>query len=113
MKPLKQLLACWLVIDEKDMPLTPRLVGTPGIGKNLARYRGCQNARAGALHLSMYPPDTRPEDLLITPRIGRERQNCVPHFSTWVTAMIRGGICVLDEGNRMNEKIMGQPCTFA
>ena len=30
---LKQILACWLVVDKKDLPLTPRLVGTPGIGK--------------------------------------------------------------------------------
>ena len=30
---LKQLLACWLVVDDKDLPLTPRLVGAPGIGK--------------------------------------------------------------------------------
>ena len=30
---LKQLLACWLVVDEQDQPLAPRLVGSPGIGK--------------------------------------------------------------------------------
>ena len=30
---LKQLLACWLVVDARDLPLTPRLVGAPGIGK--------------------------------------------------------------------------------
>ena len=30
---LKQVLACWLTVDERDLPLTPRLVGTPGIGK--------------------------------------------------------------------------------
>ena len=29
---LKQLLACWMVVGPKDLPLTPRLVGTPGIG---------------------------------------------------------------------------------
>ena len=30
---LKQLLACWLTVDDQDQPLTPRLVGVPGIGK--------------------------------------------------------------------------------
>jgi MoxR-like ATPase len=30
---LKQLLACWLVVNEADLPLSPRLVGPPGIGK--------------------------------------------------------------------------------
>ena len=30
---LKQLLACWLTVDKADLPLAPRLVGQPGIGK--------------------------------------------------------------------------------
>ena len=30
---LKQLLACWLVVDPTDLPLSPRLMGPPGIGK--------------------------------------------------------------------------------
>ena len=30
---LKQLLACWLTVDERDYPLSPRLIGVPGIGK--------------------------------------------------------------------------------
>ena len=47
--------------------------------------------------------DTRPEDLLVTPVIegaGRLRYVASP----LVTAMIRGGISILDEGNRMSEK---------
>ena len=30
---LRQLLACWLVVDKADRPLAPRLIGPPGIGK--------------------------------------------------------------------------------
>jgi len=37
---LKQLLACWMVVGEKDMPLTPRLIGTPGIGKTALAMAG-------------------------------------------------------------------------
>ena len=47
--------------------------------------------------------DTRPEDLLITPVIeaaGKLRYVASP----LVTAMIRGGVAILDEGNRMSEK---------
>jgi MoxR-like ATPase len=47
--------------------------------------------------------DTRPEDLLITPVIegaGKLRYVASP----LVSAMLRGGICILDEGNRMSEK---------
>ncbi len=47
--------------------------------------------------------DTRPEDLLVTPVLA-ENGKIAYHASPLVTAMIRGGICVLDEGNRMNEK---------
>ena len=47
--------------------------------------------------------DTRPEDLLVTPVLA-ESGKIAYHASPLVTAMVRGGICVLDEGNRMNEK---------
>ena len=36
---LKQVLACWLSVNEADLPLTPRLVGPPGIGKPRLRFR--------------------------------------------------------------------------
>ncbi|KXK00515.1 MAG: hypothetical protein UZ03_NOB001002680 [Nitrospira sp. OLB3] len=51
---LKQLLACWLVIDERDLPLSPRITGQPGIGKttlamaapaSASRTSTCFNAR--------------------------------------------------------------------
>ncbi len=47
--------------------------------------------------------DTRPEDLLITPVIDRE--GGIRYVaSSLVTAMIRGGVAIVDEGNRMSEK---------
>ena len=30
---LQQLLACWLVVADKDLPLCPRVIGQPGNGK--------------------------------------------------------------------------------
>ncbi|MCH8884753.1 MAG: AAA family ATPase, partial [SAR324 cluster bacterium] len=47
--------------------------------------------------------DTRPEDLLVTPVIG-SGQVIRYHASPLTTAMLRGGVCILDEGNRMSEK---------
>jgi MoxR-like ATPase len=47
--------------------------------------------------------DTRPEDLLITPVIEGEGQLRYV-ASPLVTAMLRGGVAILDEGNRMSEK---------
>ncbi|MBI1791237.1 MAG: AAA family ATPase, partial [Acidobacteria bacterium] len=47
--------------------------------------------------------DTRPEDLLVTPVIeGEGKLRYVA--SPLVTAMIRGGVTIIDEGNRMSEK---------
>ncbi len=99
---LKQLLACWLVVDERDLPLTPRLVGTPGIGKTTLAMAGAR-ARGQELYVYQCTADTRPEDLLVTPVLA-ENGKIAYHASPLVTAMIRGGVCVLDEGNRMNEK---------
>lgn len=99
---LKQILACWLVVDEKDMPLTPRLVGTPGIGKT-ALAMAAAEARQQELYIYQCTADTRPEDLLVTPVLA-ENGHIAYHASPLVTAMLRGGVCILDEGNRMNEK---------
>ena len=47
--------------------------------------------------------DTRPEDLIITPVIGP--QGTIQYAaSSLVSAMIKGGVLILDEGNRMSEK---------
>lgn len=99
---LKQLLACWLVVDSRDLPLTPRLVGTPGIGKTTLAISGARR-REQELFIYQCTADTRPEDLLVTPVLA-ESGKIAYHASPLVTAMIRGGICILDEGNRMNEK---------
>jgi MoxR-like ATPase len=99
---LKQVLACWLVVDERDLPLTPRLIGTPGIGKT-ALAMAAAKVRDQALYIFQCTADTRPEDLLITPVLS-ESGKIAYHASPLVTAMLVGGVCILDEGNRMNEK---------
>ena len=99
---LKQLQACWLVVDEKDLPLAPRIVGLPGIGKT-ALAMAAADMRKQPLYIYQCTSDTRPEDLLVTPVLS-EQGKIAYHASPLVTAMIKGGVCILDEGNRMNEK---------
>ncbi len=99
---LKQLLACWLVVSDGDLPLTPRLIGTPGIGKTALGMAGAR-MRKQELYIYQCTADTRPEDLLVTPVLA-ESGKISYHASQVVTAMLRGGVCLLDEGNRMNEK---------
>ena len=101
-EPLRQLLAAWLVIDTADVPMNPRLVGKPGVGKTTLAYAAAR--RLGRdVYIMQATVDTRPEDLLVTPVIegaGRLRYVASP----LVTAMLRGGVVILDEGNRMSEK---------
>jgi MoxR-like ATPase len=99
---LRQLAACWLVVDDKDQPLTPRLVGVPGIGKT-ALAMAAARMRNQPLYIFQCTADTRPEDLLVTPVLA-QGGSIAYHASPLVTAMIKGGVCILDEGNRMNEK---------
>lgn len=99
---LKQLLACWITVDETDLPLTPRLLGSPGVGKTQLAIAAAKQ-QGLPLYIYQCTADTRPEDLLITPVLSRGGEIAY-HASPLVSAMIRGGVCVLDEGNRMNEK---------
>ena len=99
---IHQLLACWLVLDERDFPLAPRIIGQPGVGKTTLAMSGARG-RKQDLFIYQCTADTRPEDLLISPVIS-ESGAITYQASPLVTAMLTGGICLLDEGNRMNEK---------
>jgi MoxR-like ATPase len=99
---LDQLLAAWLLVDPADIPLNPRLIGKPGVGKTTLAYAAAKQIQRDVF-IFQCTMDTRPEDLLITPVID-EKGGIRYVASSLVTAMIRGGVCILDEGNRMSEK---------
>jgi MoxR-like ATPase len=99
---IRQLMAAWMVVDSKDVPMSPRLLGKPGVGKTTLAYAVAKQM-GREVYILQATLDTRPEDLLVTPVIesgGKLRYVASP----LVTAMVRGGIVILDEGNRMSEK---------
>src|SRR6202790_1279664 len=99
---MRQLLASWLVVDPQDVPMNPRLLGKPGVGKTTLAYAAAKRLQR-EVYIMQATVDTRPEDLLVTPVIeGASRLRYVA--SPLVTAMVRGGVAILDEGNRMSEK---------
>jgi MoxR-like ATPase len=99
---ITQVLASWLVIGRNDFPLNPRLVGKPGVGKTTLAYHAGRSL-GRPVYLYQATMDTRPEDLIVTPVLsdaGRIKYMASPV----VSAMVKGGVAVIDEGNRMSEK---------
>ncbi len=98
----QNLLASWLILEESDLPLTPRIIGPPGVGKTTMAYSTAKEL-GQPVYFFQATLDTKPEDLLITPVIA-EDQKIKYIASPIVSAMIMGGIVIIDEGNRMSEK---------
>src|SRR5438045_3050750 len=101
---MRQLLAAWLVVNEQDIPMNPRLLGKPGVGKTTLAYAAAK--RLGReVYIMQATLDTRPEDLLVTPVIeGEGKLRYVA--SPLVTAMIRGGVSLLYDANRNSQHSM-------
>jgi MoxR-like ATPase len=99
---LSELKAAWMMVDPADVPMNPRLIGKPGVGKTTLAY-GAGRAIGRNVYLFQATMDTRPEDLIITPVVG-PNGSIQYAASAIVSAMMTGGVAILDEGNRMSEK---------
>ena len=73
---MAQILAAWMLVDEQDLPLNPRLLGKPGVGKTTLAYAA--GKRLGReVYLFQATMDTRPEDLINNSGYFRGRQDSV------------------------------------
>ncbi len=99
---INELKAAWMIVDENDFPLNPRILGKPGVGKTTLAYATGKRLNK-PVYIFQCTMDTRPEDLLINPVISSDSKIAYV-ASSLVSAMIKGGVCLLDEGNRMSEK---------
>lgn len=99
---MRFLVASWLQMSEDDQPMTPVLVGEPGNGKTTLACATAQEFKA-PVYVMNCTSDMRPEDLIVTPVIADDHK-IEYRASPLVSAVIYGGICILDEANRMNEK---------
>jgi Mg-chelatase subunit ChlI len=99
---INQLKAAWMIVDKDDLPLNPRILGKPGVGKTTLAYAAGRRLEK-EVYMFQCTMDTRPEDLLISPVIASDKKIAYV-ASSLVSAMIKGGVCLLDEGNRMSEK---------
>jgi hypothetical protein len=99
---LQQLQAAWLTLSNKEPPLNPRLIGEPGLGKTTLACAVARELKQD-VYIFQCTMDTRPEDLVVTPVIAGDK-TIEYRASSVVSAVVLGGILVLDEGNRMPEK---------
>lgn len=99
---MRELLAAWLTLGPGDLPMNPRITGKPGVGKTTLTYAAAKRLGKEA-YIMQGTVDTRPEDLIVQPVV--EGPGTLKYVaSPLVTAMLRGGVAILDEANRMPEK---------
>src|SRR4051794_17691137 len=80
--------AAWLRLMDQDVPLNPRIVGASGVGKTTL-VRAVAHRLGRPMFIFQCTADTRPEDLLITPVLGRDNR-IEYRASSVVSAMIVG-----------------------
>jgi MoxR-like ATPase len=102
---MEMIMAAWIA-GKHSLPLSPVLVGDPGVGKNrivyeLARFTGRD------LYLFQGHEDITAEDLACTVRFSDDKANLMEYvLSPLVCAMLNGGIFFLDEIGKIRPRAL-------
>jgi len=104
-KEMELIMASWIA-GSRTLPLSPVLVGDPGVGKNrivyeLARFTGRN------LYLFQGHEDVTAEDLACSVRFSDDTSNLMEYvLSPLVCAMLDGGIFFLDEIGKIRPRAL-------
>jgi MoxR-like ATPase len=95
-REMREVLAAWMGRSGRG-PLAPLLVGEPGLGKNRVVYE-CSKLCGKELYIVQGHEDVTAEDLICSVRFSDDPDRRMDYIvSPLVTAMLRGGICFIDE----------------
>ena len=102
---LNMILASWLQNDQ-SVPLAPLLLGPPGVGKNRIVYE-CARMCGKELYILQGHEDVTAEDFACTVRFSDDPGRKLDYvLSALVTAMVRGGICLVDEIGKVRPRAL-------
>jgi MoxR-like ATPase len=102
---MTRILAAWMS-GSSSLPLAPLLVGEPGVGKNRIVYE-CARLCKKELYICQGHEDTTAEDLICAVRFSDDSDKKMDYIvSPLVTAMLRGGICFIDEIGKIRQRAL-------
>ncbi len=104
-KEMEMIMASWIA-NSHTLPLSPVLVGEPGVGKNRIVYELARFTNRD-LYLFQGHEDITAEDLACTVRFSDDKANIMEYvLSPLVCAMLNGGIFFLDEIGKIRPRAL-------
>ena len=102
---LKYITAAWMA-GKNTLPLSPLLIGEPGVGKNRLVYELAQKTNRD-LYIFQGHEDVTAEDLACSVRFSDQKKGMMDYMiSPLVTAMYNGGICFIDEIGKIRPRAL-------
>ncbi len=102
---LRMIIAAWISGDY-SLPMSPLLIGEPGVGKNRLIYERAQKT-GSQLYIFQGHEDVTAEDLACSVRFSDQSANVMDYMlSPLVTAMYNGGICFIDEIGKIRPRAL-------